>query len=399
MDNIIESYEYYDYRPPISEDINMAGAEFPIIAYNEDIVTQPHKSLLVINGSISVKGGTPLADVENIDTAKIDFVNNGIMNLFDRIDYFVGDNKIDSIRKPGLATTVKGLCSLKPNKAYSLACWNMYENANSVINSSGHFSVVIPLSLIMGFFEDYKQFLYRIPQKLLIYRSTGSTANCFISTDATYKVTLKLKEIVWRIPQIKFSLAYETQIRKEILGNTNYELFFRTWDYHNIVPPPGTTDYTWDLPVSYSKTKYVILAFQQGKQDNLSDDNSTFDLCDLENTQVLLNNNEYHPRERLNLKVSENKCGNLYEMFKNFRQSYYNTEDEDPMVDYAKFIESYPLIVIDCSHQPESIKNSLINIKILFGWRASLPEKTAIHCLLIRDDKAIYNPLTNTVVH
>lgn len=97
MENIIESFEYYDYRPPISEDINQVGAEIPIIAYNEDIVTQPHKSMLVISGRITVTGKDN-APVNIIDSKKIDLVNNGILHMFDRIDYYIGDNKIDSIR-------------------------------------------------------------------------------------------------------------------------------------------------------------------------------------------------------------------------------------------------------------------------------------------------------------
>lgn len=402
MDNIIESFEYYDYKPPISENINQAGVEFPIIAYNEDIVTQPHKSLLVINGSINVIKivAAEQQSVTLIDPEKINFVNNGILNIFDRIDYFIGDNKIDSIRKPGVATTMKGLVSFKPNKTNNLAGWNMYENSSSLINDKGFFSIVIPFSMIMGFFEDYKKFLYRIPQKLIFYRSTAAPNDCFQSQENNYEVKLKLQEIIWRIPQVKFSIAYETQVRKEILKSTNYEMFFRHWLYQSISPPRGATEFTWDVPVSYSKTKYILLGFHKDRFDKLAVDNSKFDFLDLENVQVLLNNNIYYPRERLNLKISENKCGNLYEMFKSFKQSYYDPNDEsEPIVDYSSFLKSYPIAVIDCSHQPSVIKESLINIKIMFNWRIPIPDNTTIHCVMIMDHKAVYNPLNNRVLH
>lgn len=402
-DNLIESFEYYDYKPPISEDINRVGVEFPIIAYNEDIVTQPHKSLLIISGKVSVKQGSPAEELLAIDTKKLDFVNNGILNIFDRIDYFIGDNKIDSIRKPGISATMKGIASLKPNKTHHLAGWKLFDDCTSLINKDGYFSFAIPLYLIMGFFEDYKKFLYRIPQKLIFYRSTVPANNCFYSNEATYVVSVNIQEIVWRIPQVKFSIAYETQVRKEILKNTNYELFFRTWFYQNIAPPVGSTDYTWDVPVSYSKTKYVLIALQTDMHDKLGEDNSTFNFLDLENVQVLLNNNIYYPRERLNLKFAENKCGKIYQMFKAFKESYYsitnNNNDDDPTVDYNDFITKYPILVIDCSYQPAVIKESLINIKIIFNWRKAIPNKTIVHCVMIMDQKAVYNPLSNTVLH
>ena len=35
--NIIESEDYIDYKPPISVDINQLGGTIPISLYNEDI--------------------------------------------------------------------------------------------------------------------------------------------------------------------------------------------------------------------------------------------------------------------------------------------------------------------------------------------------------------------------
>jgi hypothetical protein len=97
MENIIESFEYFEYRPPISQDYNQEGSEFSISLLNEDVVTQPSKSLLVVQGVLSVVKDTSVAT--SIDVDKIHFVNNGPLHLFDRIDYYIGDAKIDTIRK------------------------------------------------------------------------------------------------------------------------------------------------------------------------------------------------------------------------------------------------------------------------------------------------------------
>lgn len=410
MENLIESCEFYDYKPPISENFNEVGSEFTITAFNEDLVTRPSKSLLVINGTLSCKesttttaGATTVTDLTTIDLEKINFINNGLLYLFDRIDYYIGDAKIDSIRKPGITSTLKGLVSFEDDITYNNAGWKISPSTGkeNILTKKCYFCATIPMSIVMGFFEDYTQFLYRMPQKLIFYRNTGESSNA-LCVKQNFSATISLKDIVWRVPQIKFSLEYETQIRKEILDNTQYEMAYRTWFYQSIQPPKGATEFTWDFPVAYSKTKYIILGFQEGKENNVNVDNSEFQLLDLENVQVMLNNNVYYPRERLNLKLSDYRCSSLYYMFNQFKGSYYgkNYEDLKPIVNYSTFLTKYPIIAIDCSHQPNVIKESLINVKIMFDWRTALSatKSTTIHCVMIADRKATYNPLNNMVI-
>lgn len=415
MANQIESYEFYDYRPPISEKFDEVGAEFTISAYNEDIVTQPSQSLLVISGALTVTqntAATTTTDAKSeklteFDTNNYNFVNNGILHIFERIDYFVGDVLIDTIRKPGISTLLKGLPSLEYDSPYNNAGWKLSTNGKStnILNKKGYFSVTIPLSLIMGYFEDYKNFLYRMPQRLKFYRTTIKPLNALYVkpptvAGITYDVDISLKDIAWRMPLIKLSIEAETRVRKEILNNTNYDMYYRYWYYQSINPPVGS-EYTWDFPTAYSKTKYIILGFQRERENNAGSNMAEFDFLDLENVQVLLNNNVYYPRERLNLKIDELKCGNLYHMFKQFKSSYYgkNPEECQSLIDYDTFLKQYPIIVIDCSRQPIVIKESLINVKILFNWRSNLPSSNVvIHCVMIVDRKAVYNPLNNRVI-
>lgn len=414
MDEIIESFEYFDYRPANTENFDEAGSEFNISVVNEDIVTQPSKSVLVIQGVLTVQHTvvtrassteSPVRTVttaETINTNLLHFVNNGILHLFDRIDYYIGDAKIDTVRKPGISTLMKGLVSFERDLPYNIAGWKINSPSHTnVLNEQKFFYMNIPLYLVMGFFEDNKTFLYHMSQKLTFYRSTSDKPNnvLFVAGDSGYTVTLNLKDIVWRVPQLKFDINFETQLRKDILNNTNYDLTYRHWFYQNINPPVGS-EFTWDLPVAYAKCKYVLLGFQTGRDNKIDRNNSEFDFCNLENVQVLLNNNVYYPRERLNLKYSELKCGSLYHMFNNFKVSYYgkNSEEVEPLIDYNTFLTKFPIVAIDCSHQPNVIKESLINIRIMFSWRTNIPENTVIHCVMIMDKKALYNPLSNRVI-
>ena len=122
-----------------------------------------------------------------------------------------------------------------------------------------------------------------------------------------------------------------------------------------------------------------MIAFQsKAKENNLQADNAVFKLFDLDNVQILLNNHIYYPRERLNLNLAENKVGRLYHMYKMFKTSYYaqNENIVEPIIDYNTFVEKFPIVAIDCLLQDGIIKNSLINLKILFNWRGGKKMKT-----------------------
>ena len=159
MDNIIESFEYFDYSPSTTEDFRNASAEFNISVLNED-VTQPCKSLLVIRGTISLTDGD--SSLREIDTDKVHFVNNGILHLFDRIDYYVGDAKIDTIRKPGVSTLMKGLVSFEHDLRYNTAGWKIntpsHTNPNERFRYRYIFALSIFIDLLFFFFQSSNNF-------------------------------------------------------------------------------------------------------------------------------------------------------------------------------------------------------------------------------------------------
>jgi len=90
-------------------------------------------------------------------------------------------------------------------------------------------------------------------------------------------------------------------------------------------------------------------------------------------------------------------------MYKMFKTSYYaqNENIVEPIIDYNTFVEKFSIVAIDCLLQDGIIKNSLINLKILFNWRGGKKdEKPAIiHAVMIMDDKAVYTPVHNIVIH
>ena len=83
-----------------------------------------------------------------VDTATLRIVTNGLMNLFDRIDYFIDDTMIDTVRKPGVRGLIKGLVTLADDRVYTDAGWYIRIPSAHLTNSEGYFQAIVPLHLV-----------------------------------------------------------------------------------------------------------------------------------------------------------------------------------------------------------------------------------------------------------
>lgn len=173
------------------------------------------------------------------------------------------------------------------------------------------------------------------------------------------------------MPQYKFSLTYEAGINKEISSSIEYEMYLCITDIGCILRNhlllekhslgtylPRITNHDMSL-LDFKKIETI--------KSLLIMDNLIFVILKMFKFISKITYIRY-PNNRLNISLAENKCTQLYQMFKNFKYSYYGKERQ-PLIDYNDFINKYPVIVIDCSKQSEVIiKGSTINIKINFQW-------------------------------
>lgn len=113
-----------------------------------DGYTLPSKSYLYLECSMTKE------DETSID--KLRFINNAFSFLFQEIRYEMNCVVIDSVRKVGLTSTLKEYLSYNTSEILKLqnAGWFPTE---SVIADSEKFYVCIPLSMLMGYFEDFKK--------------------------------------------------------------------------------------------------------------------------------------------------------------------------------------------------------------------------------------------------
>lgn len=104
------------------------------------------------------------------------------------------------------------------------------------------------------------------------------------------------------------------------------------------------------------KPRYVIAGFQTDRINKATRDASEFDSCNVKNIEVFINSNRY-PYEDL-----EGNRTMMFKMFIDFQKSYYKKIDSPYTFSDCK--NKYPLYAIDCSRQDESVKISVIDLKI-----------------------------------
>ncbi len=109
IDESVSEYNFHNYEPVVGSNLN-SNSQTRIIIENQDLFYLPSKSFLTIKGKLSKNDGTKLAD-----TDAVTLVNNGIMFLFDRIEYQIGDKIIEYINYPGHSSLMKGLLSYPIN--------------------------------------------------------------------------------------------------------------------------------------------------------------------------------------------------------------------------------------------------------------------------------------------
>ena len=229
IDESVSEYNYHNYEPVVGSNLN-STSQIRIIIENQDLFYLPSKSFLTIKGKLTKNDGNKIAD-----TDAVTLVNNGIMFLFDRIEYQIGDKVIEYINYPGHSSLMKGLLSYPNNFENSglNMCWTLDTNdgaasltANNgfkkrhdkiVVKGDGNFSFVIPLSHIFGFCEDYKKVIYGVKHSLILTRCGNEDA---IFGNSTSKVTLS--NITWTMINIIPNFEQLHNLNKLILNELYY---------------------------------------------------------------------------------------------------------------------------------------------------------------------------------
>ena len=83
-------------------------------------------------------------------------------------------------------------------------------------------------------------------------------------------------------------------------------------------------------------------------------------------------------------------------MYINFQNAYYGKEIE-PMLKKGDYIQHSPLVVIDCSKQNESLKQTPVDVRLAFEAKENYPAQTSAYCLILHDRIIEYNPTSGNI--
>lgn len=388
QDNSIESYEIHSYNPYNHSFKENDEIRIPI--HQQDVYVLPSASSIYIEGH---------ASVFELDTAgkkkkkEFKFINNPILFLFQDIRYELNGVEIDHVKNAGITTTIKSLISMNVGESKSSALWGW--NLNGSAKKGDNFSVIIPLNKVLGFAEDYNKIVANCRHELILHRN-NSVLNSVI-TDTNDTIEIDIHKVQWRIPHVKVSDRNRLLLLKHLEKDRAIQLAFRNWDLYEYPLLPKATKHSWSVKTAsqLEKPRYVIFGVQTDRKLNRTKSSSEFDHCNITNVKLFLNS-QYFPYDSLNLKFNEDKYSILYEMYVNFRQSYYNT-GIDPLLDLNTFGKKAPLFVIDCSRQNDSLKTGPVDVRLEIESSEDIPDNTTAYCLIINDRLIEYKPLSNIV--
>lgn len=389
FDNRISKIETHTYNPYANTTFEN-NDEIRIPIQQQDLYVLPSESFLYIEGSVKLIEPRP-AGV----TADVFMDNNCIAFLFDEIRYEIDGVEIDRCRNPGITTTLKNYACLSAEKSDRLsgAGWSLNPN-NEAVN---YFNYCVPLSMLLGFCEDYKRIVINARHELVLIRSRIDT-NSLYCTSNLLKPKIDLLKVQWKMPHVTLEELNKLSILHILESGRAINMSFRSWDLYEYPLLQETTKHTWTVKAaSYmEKPRYVIFGLQTDRKNKLSVRNSKFDNCKLINVRLYLNS-EMYPYDDMNLNYDKKRTAILYNMYAKFIKSYYANDSNEPLLDSTEFDLYGPLVAIDCSRQNDTVKSATVDVRIDFECRNNLPKNTTAYCLIIHDRIIEYNPLTNIV--
>lgn len=408
-DDTVTHLEWHTHLPYASMTLNNSD-EIRIPIQQHDICVLPYMSYLYVEGKLVLSSN---------DTApkKTRFTNNAFAYLFDEIRYELNGVEVDRVRNPGITSTLKGYTSFNEQtlKCMGNAGWiedsSLAENPldSSTVDASGNFSFCVPLSSLMGFAEDFRDMIVNARHELVLIRSAsdknavlwqaGAPEGNTPTVDTNVElIKVKLEKLCWRIPYVTLSYTQQIDLMKIQSNNTLLPVEFRSWELYERPSIPKASKHSWTVKTAsqLEKPRYVIVGFQTNRRNNMKQNAAHFDHCNLTNLKLHLNSLSY-PYDDLKLDFKKNHSALLYDMYARFQESYYHTQPQ-PLLNKKHFEKHAPLVVIDCSHQNESIKSGPVDVRLEIETSEDFPDNTTAYCLIIHDKAFSYNPSDNMVV-
>ena len=327
-------------------------------------------------------------------------VTNAICHLFSEIRYDLNSVTIDQCKNVGITSLLKGYPSHNKHfgNALQLSGWN----PETIIDAVGNFDLLIPLSMIFGFAEDFQKIVCNAKHELVFPRS-NSDVNAIIQIAATSRAdnnryNFSISKISWMMPYLVPSDYNKAKILKFLEKKPTLKMSFRSWELYEYPQLPVASKHVWNVKTSnqLEKPRYVMLGFQTGIRNSRTANASLFTHSNITNAKLFLNS-QYYPYINLNLNYENNQYALLYDMFLNFQTTYYGNRKSESIISKSDFKSQCPLIIFDCSYQNEATKFGPVYVRLEFDASVNTPADAAAYCLIIHDRLVEYKPMEGDV--
>ncbi|KAI4468137.1 hypothetical protein MML48_2g00013811 [Holotrichia oblita] len=154
------------YRRPLANGLCYLGDEIRIVIPEIDRYTSPSESELVIEGKLRLS-----SDVSK-NSATASLIHDAEAFMFSHIRYIISGVEVDEVRNVGITSAMKEYFSYSPSYVNKLEnCgWDVGTGKALIMDTKGNVNICIPLKMLMGFAEDFKQVVMNVSQELVLKR-------------------------------------------------------------------------------------------------------------------------------------------------------------------------------------------------------------------------------------
>ncbi|XP_065681601.1 uncharacterized protein LOC136095232 [Hydra vulgaris] len=385
FDEEIKKYKEYEFTLSVNSNLN--SGEISIYVKNSDSLFHPHESYLEIEGRLVKADGSAYANADAIT-----LTHNGLVHLFDRIEYKFYDSVVESVNFPGKATTMLGMLKypneFQQSKAMNQLWFKDTTSTADLVNNAGFsarqqyiiqkpttkgsFGLNIPLRHIFGFCDDYEKVFYGLKHELFLLRASDDNAIFKAAGVAAGKVNITRISLMMR--RATPSAVADLELTKIIKSQETLDLGFRS-RYLDKMNVPQNTSFDWRLGVrTTEKPRYILVSFQTNRERNQEQNSSIFDHCDLKNMWIELNE-ERNPATNYSLSFPNMKVTRAYRHASNFAEDYYNMTNLISLcgITPSDNKDLYPIMYFNVSKQSERMKDSIVDIRLKAEFNTPVP--------------------------
>ena len=401
-DDSIDKYEYFEYLPITGTRLDNIG-DIRINIESQDIFTHPSESFLLIEGRLSKVDGTNYANADNVS-----LTNNAMMYLFRDIRYELSGHEIEKVNYVGYATTMLGLLKYtedfsrskglnqswyldstvtpnNQNKGFWARHQHLFNHLDVGVVDKGTFSFRIPLKHISGFCEDYDKVVYGFKHTLTLTRTHDHDA--IFRANGVDAGKIVLSKIAWFMPHVMPADKDKMELYKIIERKEKVSVGYRMIQCTSISVPQQNS-FSWRLSVKSSPEvpRFIIIGFQEEKNNDQEKNNSQFDNLNVKNIYVMLNSNRY-PALDYDLDFPSQKIGRAYGDVAEFRSKFFNINEliSNPCISAYEYKNLYPLFLFDVSKQSERLKYSTTDIQVKVTFEGNPNAGTEGYAVIISD--------------